>query len=182
MGVIIEESGMQFGEYEQNQVFQIEKCEQYTKSLRQNGIKTCEFILRRGKKLYFFEAKRSCPKQVVESNQPEEEEQKKNARDKYNEYIEEIVLKMRHSLLLYGNILLKRFPQENVPKYLANIDLSDTQIYLILVLNPKNGEWTPEPELRDDLMMHLKDELQIWKIQNLLVITRDQAKEKHFIL
>ena len=89
---------------------------------------------------------------------------------------------MRHSLLLYGNILLKRFPQENVPKYLANIDLSDTQIYLILVLNPKNGEWTPEPELRDDLMMHLKDELQIWKIQNLLVITRDQAKEKHFIL
>ena len=51
MGVIIEESGLRFGEYYEDQVFQIEASEQYTKSLRQNGIKTCEFILRKGKKL-----------------------------------------------------------------------------------------------------------------------------------
>ena len=48
MGVIIRESGMEFGEYDENQVFRIEASEQYTKSLRQNGIKSCEFILRRG--------------------------------------------------------------------------------------------------------------------------------------
>lgn len=54
MGVIIEESGLRFGEYHENQVFQIETSEQYTKSLRQNGIKTCEFILRKGKSFIFL--------------------------------------------------------------------------------------------------------------------------------
>ena len=65
MGVIIEESGLRFGEYYEDQVFQIETSPQYTKSLRDNGIKSCEFILRKGKKLYFFEAKSSCPRQIM---------------------------------------------------------------------------------------------------------------------
>lgn len=106
MGVVIEESGLRFGEYPEDQVFQIEACEQYTRSLRPNGIKTCEFILRRGKKLYFFEAKSSCPRQVVRSIPENKKEEKKKA---YDEFINEIVLKMRHSLSLYGNILLKRY-------------------------------------------------------------------------
>ena len=33
MGVIIQESGMQFGEYKEEQIFQIEKCKQYTEKL-----------------------------------------------------------------------------------------------------------------------------------------------------
>ncbi len=43
--MIIEESGMQFGEYPDNAVFYIEKSPQYQKQLMPNGIKTCEFIL-----------------------------------------------------------------------------------------------------------------------------------------
>lgn len=179
MGVIIEESGMRFGEYEDNQVFQMETCEQYTKSLRENGIKSCEFILRRGKKLYFFEAKSSCPRQIVGDIPPDEKEQKKKA---YDEFIEEIVLKMRHSLSLYGSILLKRFPQENVPANLADADLSNRLIYLVLVINPKEGDWKPEPELQDDLRLHLKDEMRIWKIQSLFVITQQEARNKYFII
>ena len=77
MGVIIEESGLRFGEYHENQVFQIETSEQYTKSLRQNGIKTCEFILRKGTKLYFFEAKQSCPRQIMKDIPDNEKEEKK---------------------------------------------------------------------------------------------------------
>lgn len=57
MGVIIRESGMEFGEYDENQVFRIEASEQYTKSLRQNGIKSCEFILRRGEQSLFHRGK-----------------------------------------------------------------------------------------------------------------------------
>lgn len=64
MAVIISESDMQFGEYEQEQIFQLEKSSQYTKKLRPNGIKSCEFILRRDNKLYFVEAKKSCPMQI----------------------------------------------------------------------------------------------------------------------
>lgn len=179
MGVVIEESGLRFGEYPEDQVFQIEACEQYTRSLRPNGIKTCEFILRRGKKLYFFEAKSSCPRQVVRSIPENKKEEKKKA---YDEFINEIVLKMRHSLSLYGNILLKRYAQDGVSENMANPDLSKALIYLVLVINPQEGDWEPEPELQDDLRLHLKDEMKIWRIQSLLVITPQQAREKHFII
>ena len=179
MGVIIEESGLRFGEYHENQVFQIETSEQYTKSLRQNGIKTCEFILRKGEKLYFFEAKQSCPRQIMKDIPDNEKEEKKK---RYDEFIQEIVLKMRHSLSLYGNILLKQYSQDKVPEKLVNPDLSKTQISLVLVINPQEGDWEPEPELRDDLQLHLKDEMKIWKIRSLFVITPQQARKKHFII
>lgn len=179
MGVIIEESGLRFGEYYEDQVFQIETSPQYTKSLRDNGIKSCEFILRKGKKLYFFEAKQSCPRQIVGDIPAGEKEKRTEA---YNKFIEEIVLKMRHSLALYGNILLKQYSQDKVPEKLADPDLSNTLIYLVLVINPQEGEWEPEPELQDDLRLHLKDEMRIWKIQSLAVITPQQAREKNFII
>ena len=178
MGVIIKESGMQFGEYDENQVFQIEASEQYTRHLRQNGIKVCEFILRKGNRLYFLEAKSSCPRQILCGIPSAEIEEKKNA---YDKFIEEIVLKMRHSLSLYGNILLKRYSQDNIPDDMANSDLSEKDICLILVINT-NGAWEPEPELEDDLNLHLNDVMKIWKIQRLLVISDQIAREKHFIL
>lgn len=71
MSVIVVESDMQFGEYGEGEIFQLEKCRQYTEKLRPNGIKSCEFILRRGSKLYFVEAKKSCPRQIT-ADTPEE--------------------------------------------------------------------------------------------------------------
>ena len=178
MGVIIEESGMQFGEYNENQIFRIETSNQYTKSLCQNSIKSCEFILQRGNKLYFFEAKSSCPRRITGNIPPTEKEEKKKA---YNKFVEEIVLKMRHSLSLYGNILLKRLPPDDVPSAMINPNLKDKSIQLILVINT-NGAWMPDPELVDDLNLHLNDVMKIWKIQRLLVINDQIAREKNFIL
>ena len=43
-------------------------------------------------------------------------------------------------------------------------------------------EWKPEPELQDDLRQHLKDEMKIWRIQSLFVITPQEARKKHFII
>ena len=85
MAVIILESEMQFGEYKEEQVFQLEKSDQYTKKLRPNGIKSCEFILRRNNKLYFIEAKKSCPKQIMADTSEEKI-------IKYKEYIQDIAL------------------------------------------------------------------------------------------
>ena len=45
MGVIIDESGLKLGEYRKENVFHIEVCPQYTKRIRQMGIKTCELVL-----------------------------------------------------------------------------------------------------------------------------------------
>ena len=51
------------------------------------------------------------------------------------ETIEEIVLKMRHSLSLYGNILLKRYSQNGISEKLLNTDLSNVLINLVLIIN-----------------------------------------------
>lgn len=59
--VVIPESDMQFGEYREEDVFHIEKCEQYQHKLMPNGVKSCEFLLKRADTLYFVEAKTSCP-------------------------------------------------------------------------------------------------------------------------
>ncbi len=176
---IREESGMKF-KCEKGHVFNIEKSRQYTEKLRQNGIKSCEFILqKKGNHLYFIEAKSSCPRQVVEDIPANEKEKKKTA---YDDYINDIVLKMRHSLSLYGNILLKRYSQQDVPNSMAHPDLSTSRIYLMLVINPPNGTWEPEPALQDTLRQHLHDEIKIWRIESLLVINAQKARQKGFIL
>ena len=58
---IIEESGMQFGEYPDETIFHIEKSPQYMDHLMPNGIKSCEFILKKNNILYFIEAKLRVP-------------------------------------------------------------------------------------------------------------------------
>ena len=178
MGIIIEESGMRFGEYDENQVFQIERSEPYTKHLRQNGIKSCEFILQTGSRLYFIEAKSSCPRQIIDAL-PSDETEKKN--EAYHQFIEEIVLKMRYSLSLYGNILLKRYPQNNIPDAMIKPDLFGKNICLILVINTK-GAWELDPELEDTLNYYLHDVMRIWKIPRLYVIDDQMARKKHFII
>lgn len=126
MAIIISESDMQFGEYGEERVFQLEKSPQYTEKLRDHGIKSCEFILRRGNKLYFVEAKKSCPKQIMADTSKEK-------KTKYNEYIEDIILKMKHSLILYANILLERYASKGVPELLREKNMSDLEIRLVLV-------------------------------------------------
>lgn len=84
--VVIQESGMRFGEYPEEQVFRLEKSIPYTKNLMSNGIKSCEFILRRESKLYFIEAKSSCPNQI-KADTPEEKKKNYNAYVRFKNYI-----------------------------------------------------------------------------------------------
>lgn len=173
MPVIIPESDMQFGEYGQEQVFELEKSNQYIKGLRPNGIKSCEFILRRSNKLYFVEAKKTCPKQI-EADTSEEK------RRKYKEYINDIALKMRHSLALYSNILLERYDSEGIPELLREKNLSGLEIRLVLVVKNAEKEWLVP--FQDVFRNVLQDELRIWKIPSFNVINEETARNKHFII
>jgi len=173
MSVIIPESDMLFGEYKDEQVFQIEKSIQYNEKLKPNGIKSCEFILRRDNKLYFVEAKKSCPNQIA-ANTPEEK------RAKYNEYIHDIAVKMRHSLTLYSNILLERYTVEGVPELLRENDLSGLEIRLVLVVKNAEKEWLVP--FQDVFKNILQDELRIWKIPGFSIINEATARAKHFII
>lgn len=171
MGVIIEESEMMFGKYKEEQVFCIEKSKQYTEKLRGKGIKSCEFILQRGKKLYFIEAKKSCPKQIVASTEKEKKE-------KYEQYIQDVVLKMKHSLMLYSNIVLQRYSMDGVPEALRDLSEADARLVLV-VKNAKKEHLAP---FQDVFNKKLKDEMRIWNIPGFMVINEETAKKKHFIL
>lgn len=170
MGVIIRESDMVFGDYLKESVFQIEKSAQYNEKLMKNGVRSCEFILRRGDKLFFIEAKKSCPNQI-DANSSEEK------KIKYHEYIQEIVEKMRHSLDMYANILLKRYSQDGVSAQLK--DIENLEMRLILIV--KNAERSWLDPFRDKFRKELRKEMQIWKIPDFIILNEEQARKKHFI-
>lgn len=172
MGVVIPESDMQFGEYKEEQVFQIEKCKQYTEKLRQRGVKSCEFILLRANRVYFIEAKKSYPNPIA-GNSSDEEKKKQ-----YREDIQDIVGKMRHSLELIGNILLKRYSQEGIPDALKHANMSE--IRLILVIKNAKEAWIPP--LQDLLRKEFRAEMNIWKIPDFIVLNEEKARKKHFII
>lgn len=173
MPVIIPESDMKFGEYAEEQVFQLEKSRQYAERLRQNGIKSCEFILRKQNKLYFVEAKKSCPNQLVADSSQEKI-------TKYNKYINDVTMKMKHSLALYSNILLERYTSEGVPELLREKNMSELEIRLVLVVKNAEKEWLAP--FQDVFRNTLQDELKIWKIPGLIIINEAKAREKGFII
>ena len=171
--VVIEESGMKFGEYPEEDVFHIEASPQYRKKLMSQGVKSCEFILSRNKVLYFIEAKTGSPKETTEDS-PEEK------KEKYTHYISEITGKMKHAVSLYANILLRRYGPEGVPADLLRNDPSDKEIRLILVVKNAKKEWLVP--LQDKLRSEMNTFCSIWKIKGLFVINESTAREKHFVI
>ncbi|MCD8118841.1 MAG: hypothetical protein LUE29_05065 [Lachnospiraceae bacterium] len=170
--MIIYESGMNFGKYEEADVFQIEKSSQYMEKLMPNGVKSCEFIRRKANKIYFIEAKTSCPNQITAETQEEKKE-------KYRKYVDDITQKMRNSLDLYANILLNRYPNDGVGAHLMEKDLSSSEIKLVLVVKNAEKAWL-EP-FEDVFNKLLRDELKIWKIPRVFVINEQMAKEKGLV-
>ena len=171
--VVISESGMQFGEYNSSNIFQIETSEQYVSKLKPSGIKISEFVLLRDKNLFILEAKTSCPNYNSYHDSTEKEA-------KYNEYINSICCKFRNSLNLYINIILNRYEQKELSSKLKNVDYSDIDFIFILVV--KNAELTWLSHYQDVLKRELNEEMKIWKIKNLLVINEAIAREKKFII
>ena len=162
---------MKLGEYREENVFHIEKCPQYTKRIRQMGIKTCEFVLLQKGKLCFVEAKKNCPNQLSDCTPAEKIE-------KYNEFIQEITEKMRDSLNLYANILLGRYSKEGLPEKMRNV--KDLNIYLVLIVKGADRSWL-DP-FRDKFRKELSSEMRIWRIQEFFILNEEQARKKHFVV
>ena len=173
MGIVITESGMDFGEYDKEYLFHIEKSKQYTKKLLSNGIKCCEFILLRNNKIFFVEAKTSCSNQI-------NAETTKEKIEKYEANIGEIVLKMKHSIMLYSNILLNRYDFDGVPELLKNKDLSGVHMCFVLVVKNAKTEWLIP--YKERLSKELKDISTIYKMPDIIVINEEMAKKKKLIL
>lgn len=169
----ITESGMTFGPFQDSSVFQIEKSTLYTSKFRPHGIKTCEFVLQRNRKLYFIEAKKSCPNQEAAMSDA-------NKREKYDEYIHDIAQKMRDSLHLYTSILLKCNQSNELSGEMDVSDLSDLKIRFVLVVKEAEPEWLIH--YPDIFQNELRNEMKIWKIPSFAVITEAKAREKQLLI
>lgn len=170
--ITIEESEMCFGEYEEENVFYIEKSPQYTKNLMSDKIKSCEFLLLKDRSLLFIEAKESCPN-YYEADSTEEKKKK------YEEYVSDIVQKMKDSLALYANILLERYTQEGVSDNFLKQGLGDKKIVFVLVVKNAEPKWLVP--FSDVFRKRLHNEMKIWRIQSFLVINEAKARERRLI-
>ncbi len=170
--VIIEESDMCFGEYDSSNVFQIEKCSQYTSKLRDSGIKITEFILLKDKKLLMIEAKKSCPNSETYMSSKEKQL-------KYDEYISSITSKFKNTLNLYISIILKRYSQDKLPTKFTMLEHSTLDLVFILVVKNAESHWLSH--YQEVLQKNLSEEIKVWKIRGLLVINEDTARAKKLI-
>ena len=168
---LINESGMKFGPYPEEDLFQIEKSTQYTSRLMSKGIKSCEFIIRRGKRILFVEAKTSNPKSI-DGDGPVEK------KINYESYIDDIVTKMRESLDIYFSILLKKSNQDDVGSNLRCANLNDREIRFVLVIKNAKKEWLPP--LQEKLQKQLSHCNRIWKADT-FVINEEMALEKGLV-
>lgn len=172
MAITIDESEMRFGEFHPESLFHIEKCPQYQGRLMKKGVKSCEFILKRDNALLFVEAKKTCPNQITAESPQEKKE-------KYEEFINDITEKMRHSLATYASILLKRQKQDQLPEAMKSPDLSGLKLKLVLVVKEAEMAWLIP--LQDKLQQEMISELRIWDCSQFFVINEEMARRKHLV-
>lgn len=160
--VTINESGMAFGPFPDDQVYQIEKSEAYTHL--GEGVKVVEFLYKQNaEKLFFVEAKSSSPK-------PKGGDFKK--------FIEEISDKFIHSFNLWLSLKLKR-RNDVVSKNIFDAKL-DKQIFrFILVIKGHEESWLPP--ISEALRREMMAEIKIWK-HEVIVINDQQAKQRGLVL
>lgn len=160
--VTIQESGMTFGPFQNDQIYQVEKAEAY-KSLGQ-GVKVVEFIYKQQKKnrLFFIEAKSSSPKPV---------------RENFERYIEDIAEKFNHSFSLWFTLNLG-LRNDNVSQNILNVPIEAHVFRFILVINGHKEEWLPP--IKAALERKMMADIKIWK-HEIIVINDEQARNRGLI-
>ncbi len=138
--------------------------------MKQDGIKICEFILIRNNKIFIVEAKGSCPNY------------NNSDKAKFNEFVDDIVIKFRDTLSLITNIILENYEQTGVsPLILKSFRsrLMDKQICPVLVVKTAQPEWLVN--YPDVFRQALKHEIKIWNIKVFNVINESKAKKMRLV-
>ena len=177
------ESGMDFTplfESDKSQIFYIEQSDLY-KRMKSNGVKSVEFVMSKGRKIYFIECKPSFPN----ISNPDKEEE-------INLRCQELYDKLHHSLdlLLAKQVGVPKHQAQKFPAELGNIEalstqLADNKIFFLVIMgqNEKTGEWFEE-DWCEAIRVLLNEKLtplrKIWDIE-VLVIDSEQARKRQMI-
>ena len=168
----ITESKMQFGAFDEKNLFHIEESRIY-KNMG-SGIKTVDFILKFNEQsIILLEAKESCPNAANRFESKEKEE-------KFEEYYSSITEKFISSFQIYLAAILEKFSDDSEIGFeLQNIKtLKLIKIRCILVIKNANEDWLAGPmaELRNRLFTYRK----IWGIE-VVVLNEELAREYHLV-
>lgn len=166
---IITESEMDFGKFDEENLFHIEDSKIY-KDLG-SGIKTVEFILKWKKnEILFLEAKTTCPNSANKNESMEKTQ-------KFEEYYSEITEKFIDSLQVYLAAVMGRYQDlAEIGAELRSVDsMKEIRLKFILVVkNAKDITWLAGPlaELKARLLQVRK----IWGVE-VAVLNEELAKE-----
>lgn len=166
---IITESEMNFGKFDEENLFHIEDSKIY-KDLG-SGIKTVEFILKWKKnEILFLEAKTTCPNSANKNESMEKTQ-------KFEEYYSEITEKFIDSLQVYLAAVMGRYQDlAEIGSELRSVDsMKEIRLKFILVVkNAKDITWLAGPlaELKARLLQVRK----IWGVE-VAVLNEELAKE-----
>ena len=171
----IPESGVNFGPYEESDLFYIEKSDLY-KHLGA-GIKTTEFVLRVNESepaILFVEAKTNAPN-------PDNKDDSDEKQRKFEEFYTEVPEKFVDSLGIYTAALLNRYSDcSEIGLNLQVSDLANKKITFVLVVtNPAAQiEWlAPIKAVLED---RLRRWMKIWSI-DVVVFNQELAKRYKLI-
>lgn len=159
MRIVIQESGLSFGEYDKTDCFNIEKSTVY-KSLGSN-VRVIEFILRhKNDEILMIEAKSSSPKPGNNNN--------------FDKFIEEIGDKFAHSIDLFFSLIIGRLGDQetDMPEYFRTADYSVAKITMLLVINWH--EISRLSPISEALRRKLKRQMKTWRL-NLSVMNHELA-------
>ena len=166
---IITESEMNFGKFDETDLFHIENSKIY-KALG-SGIKTVEFVLKYDEySIVFLEAKKSCPN-VANRYESKEKELK------FEEYYGSITEKFISSLQIYLAAIMNRYQDTSeIGDNLRSVsNMKDVKLKFILVVkNAEDITWLAGPlaELRARLLKVRK----IWGVE-VVVLNEELAGE-----
>ncbi len=166
--IYIEESGMRFGPFDEQEVYHIEKSQIYQEL--QHKLQMAEFLLMRNNKtVWIVEAKSSSPN-------PENQASK----IQFDEYIENISEKLVNALTLTVSILLNRQGNaiNDIPKCFSEGIFTNCSIKMIVVVNGHRNEWMNE--IQDAISQQLYTQSKVWRF-DIAAINDATAKEINLI-
>lgn len=175
------ESKMTFGPYPEGHCFHIEKSKCYERI--QEGVQMAEFLLLRkngntASSIWVVEAKSSSPQQLSEAK-PESK-----FKSAFDEFIEDIRVKLTNAFLLIVAARLDRHPkaQEELPEPFKALDLVQTDFKFVLVIRAHREEWLPP--LQDALKLAFRPVIKTWGLPatSVAVLNADLAKAHGLIL
>lgn len=159
--MIKNESGMNF--ILDNYSYIMEDDIFYKKMSSKFGTKDVDFIIKRGNKLLFVEAKASSPQ-------------------KLEDYITDIVVKFIDSLFIFTGIVLNR---KNTQPSIITAEMnkvSHLKGSMQLVLIIKNAEKSHLRPIRDLLQVKLRKIIQMYSLEaSVIVMNEAQSRDKKFI-